>query len=66
MVTLREGVTSHDGVLMEATAVKASLERAIGLSKTAKTLLGVADIPVQSPLTLSITHRARRRTCWVC
>lgn len=54
-VTLREGVTFHDGVLMDATAVKASLERAIELSARAKTLLGVADITVQSPLTLSIT-----------
>ncbi|MDP9396745.1 MAG: ABC transporter substrate-binding protein [Actinomycetota bacterium] len=40
---------------LDAQAVKASLERAIELSASAKTLLGVKAITVQDPLTLSMT-----------
>jgi peptide/nickel transport system substrate-binding protein len=53
-VRLREGVTFHDGASMDAPAVKASLERAVELSPTAQTLLGLTGITVEDPLTLSI------------
>jgi peptide/nickel transport system substrate-binding protein len=53
-VSLREGVTFHDGAPMDAAAVKASLERAVELSPSAKALLGLEAITVEDPLTLSI------------
>jgi peptide/nickel transport system substrate-binding protein len=53
-VSLREGVTFHDGSPMDAPAVKGSLERAVELSPSAKTLLGLTAITVEDPLTLSI------------
>jgi peptide/nickel transport system substrate-binding protein len=54
-VALREGVTFHDGTPMDAAAVRASLERAIELSPSAKTLLGIKAISVEGPLTLLVT-----------
>lgn len=54
-VALREGVTFHDGTPMDAAAVRASLQRAIELSPSAKTLLGVEAISVEGPLTLLVT-----------
>jgi peptide/nickel transport system substrate-binding protein len=57
-VRLREGVTFHDGAAMDATAVKASLERAVELSPTAQTLLGLRSITIDDPLTLSISTEA--------
>jgi peptide/nickel transport system substrate-binding protein len=53
-ITLRQGVKFHNGALMDAAAVKASLERAIIKSPTAKTLLDIASIEVKGPLTLTI------------
>jgi peptide/nickel transport system substrate-binding protein len=53
-VTLREGVTFQDGAPMDAQAVKASLQRAVKLSASAKTLLGLKVVTVRGPLTLSI------------
>lgn len=54
-IMLRDGVTFHDGTAMDAGAVKASLERAIGLSPSARTLLGVQAIAVDGPLSLLVT-----------
>jgi peptide/nickel transport system substrate-binding protein len=54
-ITLRQGVKFHDGALMDAPAVKASLERATAKSPTAKALLDVARIDVKDPLSLTIT-----------
>lgn len=54
-VTLRHGVTFHDGTAMDAAAVKASLERAQELSAAARTLLGVTGIQVPAPDTLLLT-----------
>lgn len=51
---LREGVTFHDGAPMDAAAVKASLERAVELSPSARTLLGVKAITAEDRLTLLI------------
>lgn len=53
-VVLQEGVTFHDGAPMDAQAVKASLERAVKLSTSAKTLLGLKAVTVRGPLTLSL------------
>lgn len=53
-VTLRPGVKFHDGALMDASAVKASLERATSKSPTARALLDVARIEVTDPSTLTI------------
>lgn len=57
-VTVREGVTFHDGAPMDAPAVKASLERAVELSASAKTLLRLRDIAVRDPHRLLITTEA--------
>jgi peptide/nickel transport system substrate-binding protein len=53
-VTLRQGVKFHDGALMEAAAVKASLERAIAKSPVAKAMLDIARIAVNDPSSLTI------------
>ena len=53
-VTLHSGVKFHNGKLMDAVAVKASLERAITKSSTARALLDIASIEVTGPLTLTI------------
>jgi peptide/nickel transport system substrate-binding protein len=53
-ITLRQGVKFHNSALMDAAAVKASLERAITKSPTAKALLDIASIEVKEPLTLTI------------
>lgn len=54
-VALRRDVSFHDGAPMDAQAVKASLERAIAVSASAKTLLGVREITVGDPHLLLIT-----------
>ena len=54
-VTLRQGVKFHDGASMDAAAVKASLERAIAESATAKTLLDIAQIEAKDSSTITIT-----------
>jgi peptide/nickel transport system substrate-binding protein len=53
-IALRQGVKFHNGTLMDAAAVKASLERAITKSPTAKALLDIASIAVKEPFTLTI------------
>ncbi len=54
-ITLRQGVKFHNGAIMDAAAVKASLERAIAKSPTAKVRLDIAQIGLKNPLTLTIT-----------
>ncbi len=54
-VTLRQGVKFHDGASMDAAAVKASLERAIAESATARALLDIAQVEVKDPSTITIT-----------
>ncbi|HEU0020731.1 MAG TPA: ABC transporter substrate-binding protein, partial [Dehalococcoidia bacterium] len=53
-VTLHQGVVFHNGKLMDAAAVKASLERAISKSPTSMALLDIERIEVNDPLTLTI------------
>jgi peptide/nickel transport system substrate-binding protein len=54
-LTLRPGVRFHNGSPMEAVAVKASLERAIAMSPTAKARLDFVRIEVNDPSTLTLT-----------
>ncbi|MGH8933109.1 MAG: ABC transporter substrate-binding protein [Egibacteraceae bacterium] len=54
-ISLREGVTFHDSSVVDAEAVKASLERAITESEAAAALLDVAEIAVEDPRTLLVT-----------
>jgi peptide/nickel transport system substrate-binding protein len=53
-IALRQNVKFHNGTLMDAAAVKASLEWVITKSPTAKALLDIASIAVKEPLTLTI------------
>jgi peptide/nickel transport system substrate-binding protein len=53
-ITLRQGVKFHNGALMDAAAVKASLERASAKNARAKVLLDIARIEVKDPSTLTI------------
>jgi peptide/nickel transport system substrate-binding protein len=54
-ITVRQGVKFHNGSLMEAAAVKASLERAMAMSPAAKARLDIAWIDVNDPSTLALT-----------
>jgi peptide/nickel transport system substrate-binding protein len=56
-ITLRPGVSFHNGRPMDAQAVKASLERNLARSAGAgvRAALDIASIDVQDPLTLTIT-----------
>jgi peptide/nickel transport system substrate-binding protein len=51
-ITLRQGVKFHNGAIMDATAVKASLERAIAKSPSARAVLDIARIEVKDPSTV--------------
>lgn len=53
-ISLRQGVKFHNGVEMDATAVKASLERAFQESASIKALLNTASIEVKDANTLTI------------
>jgi peptide/nickel transport system substrate-binding protein len=53
-ISLRQGVKFHNGALMDAAAVKASLERAIAKSPVAKAVLDISRIEVKDPYTLTI------------
>lgn len=53
-IILRQGVKFHNGALMDASAVKASLERALTKSPVAKAVLDVARIEVKNPSTVII------------
>ncbi len=54
-IGIREGVKFHNGNLMDAQAVKASLERAIRLSAAAADTLSVDTITVEDGQTITIT-----------
>lgn len=53
-VALRQGVKFHNGDLMDAAAVKASLERSIAKSPVAKAVLDIARIEAKDSYTLTI------------
>ena len=53
-LTIRQGVKFHNGVEMDAAAVKASLERAFAESASIKGLLDTARIDVKDAYTLTI------------
>lgn len=53
-ISIREGVTFHNGVGMDAAAVKASLDRAITQNRGMATLLDIASIEVTDALTVRI------------
>ena len=53
-ISLRQGVKFHNGVEMDAAAVKASLERAFEESASIKALLNTASIDVKDANTLTI------------
>lgn len=53
-ITLRQGVKFHNGVEMDAAAVKASLERAFAESPSTRELLDTARIDVKDAYTLNI------------
>ena len=53
-ISIRQGVKFHNGVVMDAAAVKGSLERAITESGSAKALLDIAKMEVKDSLTLII------------
>jgi len=53
-LTLRQGVKFHNGALMDAAAVKASLERAITKSATAKAFLDIARIEGKDQFTVTV------------
>ena len=54
-IGIREGVKFHNGNVMDAQAVKASLERAIRLSPAAEDTLTVDTITVEGAQTITIT-----------
>ena len=61
-IGIREGVKFHNGNVMDAQAVKASLERAIRLSAAAADTLSVDTITVENDQTISITTTAPQPT----
>ena len=54
-IVLRAGVTFHDGTPLDATALKAALERAVEQIATAKTLLDLQSLEVKDERTLLLT-----------
>ncbi len=61
-IKLRSGVTFHNGSLMNAEAVKASLERTIRLSEASASALGIESIAVSDEETITITTAEPRPT----
>ena len=59
---LRSGVTFHNGAVMDAEAVKASLERTIRLSEASASALGIDSIAVNDEQTITITTVEPRPT----
>jgi peptide/nickel transport system substrate-binding protein len=58
VLTMRQGITFHDGTPLTAEAVRASLERAIERIATARDLLDGAEIRVRDPQTIELTTAA--------
>lgn len=56
-IRLRAGVTFHDGGLMDAAAVKASIERAVAMNPSPRVLLDIASIEVKDRSTLIVATR---------
>ena len=61
-IALRSGVRFHNGAVMDAAAVKASLERTIRLSPATAEALAIDRIVVQDGQTITITTTAPRPT----
>ena len=61
-IGIRTGVKFHNGNVMDAQAVKASLERAIRLSPAAADTLSVDTITVEDEQTISITTTVQQPT----
>ena len=61
-IELRDGVRFHNGAVMDAAAVKASLERTIRLSAATAEALAIDHIAVQDEQTVTITTTAPRPT----
>ena len=61
-IGIRQGVKFHNGNVMDAQAVKASLERAIRLSAAAADTLSVDTITVEDGQTITITTTAPQPT----
>ena len=61
-IKLRSGVTFHNGGVMNAEAVKASLERTIRLSEASASTLGIESIAVSDEQTITITTAEPRPT----
>ncbi len=61
-IELRSGVTFHNGAVMDAEAVKASLERTIRLSEASASALGIDSIAVNDEQTITITTLEPRPT----
>ncbi|KQO04265.1 nickel ABC transporter substrate-binding protein [Paenibacillus sp. Leaf72] len=56
-LTIREGVTFHNGAKLDAAAVKASLERGIGVNKALDTTLKIASMKAEGQeLTVTTTE----------
>ena len=53
-ITIRQGVKFHNGALMDAAAVKASLERTINENAGSKTLLDIARIEEKDSFTIVV------------
>ena len=61
-IDLRSGVRFHNGAVMDAEAVKASLERTIRLSEASASALGIEGIAVNDEHTITITTVEPRPT----
>lgn len=61
-IALRDGVLFHNGTIMDAAAVKASLERTMRLSAATAEALAVGNIAVKDAQTVTITTTAPRPT----
>jgi len=61
-IKLRSGVKFHNGAVMDAEAVKASLERTIRLSEASAEALGLDSIAVNDEQTITITTMEPRPT----
>ena len=61
-IALRDGVRFHNGAVMDAAAVKASLERTIRLSAATAEALAIDNIAVKDAQTLTITTIEPRPT----